>query len=141
MGKKFIQFKVNLDGLETVARWYTIVTIYNYEQKVAGDINKLILEEALNGIAEESFCGIRETKEEYLNKNGEKKTKIKNEKVLANYVFIKTKMNPRVWAMLTNITGVSAILCTSGVPVSTPDSKIAHIKEILAGGEEHNVSN
>jgi len=140
MGKKFTQFRVNLEGLETVARWYTIVTIYNYEQKVAGDINKMILDDALKGVAEESFCGIKEIKEDYFNKAGEKKTKIRNDKVLANYVFIKTKMNSQVWAILTNITGVSAILCTSGIPIFTPESKIDHIKEILAGGDETNAS-
>lgn len=140
MGKKFTQFRVNLEGLETVARWYTIVTIYNYEQKVAGDINKMILEDALNGVAEESFCGIKEIREDYLNKKGEKRTKIRNDKVLANYVFVKTKMNDQVWAILTNITGVSAILCTSGIPICTPDSKIDHIKKILSGGEECNAS-
>lgn len=140
MGKKFTTFKVNLEGLETIARWYTIVTIYNYEQKVTNDINKMICEDALSGIAEESFCGIKEIKEEVTNKKGEKRIKIRNEKVMANYVFIKTKMDARVWSMLTNITGVSAILCTAGIPIPTSDSKIEKIKTILMEVPEANAS-
>lgn len=131
MGKKFVTFKVNLDGLDDVPRWYTIVTNYNYEQKVANDITKMIDDRVLDGTIIDVFSGVKEVKEETRNKKDEIKIKIKNEKVMANYVFVKTKMNATIWSILTNITGVSAILCTSGTPISTSDSKIKEIKDIM----------
>ena len=133
MGKKFTTFRVNLDGLSTTARWYTIVTHYNYEQKVASDINQMIIDGKIDNYVEEVFSGIKEMKEETVNKKGEKKTKIKNEKIMANYVFVKTKMDATIWSILTNITGVSAILCIAGEPISTPDYKIKQMKTLLEG--------
>lgn len=131
MGKKFTTFKVNLDGLDITPRWYTIVTQYNYEQKVANDINKMSNDERMKGIICEAFSGIKEIKQEVRNKKGELKIKIINEKVMANYVFVKTKVNPEVWGILSNITGVSAILCVSGVPISTPDIEIEKMRKLL----------
>jgi transcriptional antiterminator NusG len=131
MGQKYVTFKVNLDGLDTKARWYTIVTQYNYEQKVASDINRMIKEATLDDSIEEAFCGIKEEDYVFTNSKGEHKLKTRNVKVMANYVFIKTKMDANIWSVLTNITGVSAILCTAGIPVSTSDSKIKEIKEML----------
>jgi transcription antitermination factor NusG len=131
MGKKYTLFKVNLDGLEEKARWYTIVTQYNYEQKVLNDINRMIIDTNLSSSMEEAFCGIKEEDYVFTNSKGEKKIKTKNIKVMANYVFIKTKMTADIWAVLTNITGVSAILCTAGIPVFTSETKIKEIKEML----------
>lgn len=133
MGKKYTTFKVNLEGLESISAWYTIVTQYNYEQKVTNDINKIIKDNTYNGLICDVFSGIKEIKEETVNAKGEKKIKIKNEKILSNYVFVKTKMSVEIWAMLTNITGVSAILCTSGRPISTSENKINNMKLLLTG--------
>lgn len=131
MGKKFTAFNVNLEGLDSEAQWYTIVTQYNYEQYVVNSINKLIEENQGNKFIFETFSGIVEIEQSYKNKKGETKTKIKNEKVIPNYVFVKAIMDVNAWNILTNLTGVSAILCTSGTPVATTDSKIKEIKQWL----------
>lgn len=130
MGKKYTNFRVNLEGLDTQPLWYTIITQYNYENYVVNSINKIINENS-NGLLIETFSGVVEHKEETVNKKGEIKTKIKNEKIFPNYVFVKAIMNIETWTMLTNLTGVSAILCTSGVPVPTTDKKILEIKNYL----------
>ncbi len=131
MGKKYTTFKVNLEGLNDKARWYTIVTQYNYEQKVASDISVMIKDHSLSDYIEDVFCGIREEEEVVENSKGELKVKMKNVKVMANYVFVKTKMDAKIWSVLTNITGVSAILCTAGMPVSTSDKKMLETKKML----------
>lgn len=130
MGKKYTNFKVNLDGLETKSQWYTIVTQYNYEQYVVNSLNKII-EDKSNSYIFEAFSGIVVTEQQTVNKKGVVRTKVKNEKVIPNYVFVKAIMNVDTWNLLTNLTGVSAILCTSGVPVATTDTKIADIKHWL----------
>ena len=62
MGKKYNMFKVNLEGLDDKARWYTIVTQYNYEQKVANNIKTMIKDKSLNSNIEDVFCCITEEK-------------------------------------------------------------------------------
>ena len=131
MGKKYTNFKVNLDGLDSKSQWYTVVTQYNYEQYVVNSINKIIEENKSNPFIFEAFSGIVVTEQRTVNKKGVVRTKVKNEKVIPNYVFVKTIMNVDTWNLLTNLTGVSAILCTSGVPVATTDTKIAEIKNWL----------
>lgn len=136
MIKKTPLFKVNLDGLDDKPRWYTIVTNYNYEQKVSRDINKL---SESNDMVYESFSGVTEVKEEKKNKKGEIKIKTKNIKLFPNYVFCKAIMNATTWSILTNITGVSAILCLGGTPVSTEEKKINHIKSTLNNYEINDI--
>lgn len=131
MGKKYTNFKVNLDGLDSKPQWYTVVTQYNYEQYVVNSINKVIEENKSNQFIFEAFSGIVVTEQEVVNKKGVTKIKVKNEKVIPNYVFVKAIMNVNTWNILTNLTGVSAVLCTSGVPVATTDTKIAEIKNWL----------
>lgn len=131
MGKKYTNFKVNLDGLDKEPLWYTIVTQYNYENYVVNSINKIITEGTGNNLLLEAFSGVVELETKTYNKKGEEKIKIKNEKILPNYVFVKALMTIETWNMLTNLTGVSAILCTSGVPVSTTDEKIKETKKHL----------
>lgn len=131
MGKKFTSFNVNLEGLDSKPQWYTIVTQYNYEQYVVNSLNKIIEENSNEQFVFEAFSGVVEREELYKNKKGETKTKIRNEKIIPNYVFVKAIMNVRAWNVLTNLTGVSAILCTSGTPVATTDSKIIEIKQWL----------
>lgn len=131
MGKKYNMFKVNLEGLDDKARWYTIVTQYNYEQKVANNIKTMIKDKSLNSNIEDVFCCITEEKVSTKNKKGETVLKTKNEKLMSNYVFVKTKMDVHIWSLLTGITGVSAILCVAGIPVSTSDKKIQEIRDML----------
>lgn len=131
MGKKYTNFKVNLEGLDSKPQWYTVVTQYNYEQYVVNSINKIIEENKSNQFIFEAFSGVVVTEQKTINKKGDTKIKIKNEKVIPNYVFIKAIMNVNTWNILTNLTGVSAVLCTSGVPVATTDTKISEIKNWL----------
>lgn len=136
MGKKYTNFKVNLEGLDTKPQWYTIVTQYNYEQYVVNSINKIIDENKVDPFIFEAFSGIVVTEKKVVDKKGAIKIKTKNEKVIPNYVFVKATMNINTWNILTNLTGVSAILCTSGIPVATTDSKIVEIKNWLEGINE-----
>lgn len=131
MGKKFTAFNVNLEGLNSKPQWYTIVTQYNYEQYVVNSINKVIEENPGEQLLFEAFSGIVEVEQMHTNKKGQTSIKIKNEKVIPNYVFVKALMDVRTWNLLTNLTGVSAVLCTSGVPVATTDKKIDEIKQWL----------
>ena len=128
MGKKYVTFNVNLEGLDDKARWYTIVTQYNYEQMVTNNLNKLAQS---NENIDHAFCAIKE--EEYVTTNakGQHVVKTKNVKMMANYVFVKAKMDVDVWTTIMNITGVSAILCTAGIPVFTSEKKINEIKKDL----------
>lgn len=129
--KKQVLFNANLDGLDKEADWYTIVTLYNYEDIVANKLNELSKIPEYSEFIFGGFPGIKKTKEHYINKKGEYKIKNKNTKVFSNYCFVKCKMTPEIWNTLMNITGFSSIICISGRPVGTREEKIKEVKEML----------
>lgn len=131
MFKKYMLFNVNLEGLDDKPRWYTLTTGYNYEQKVAKDLlKKASLPEYQDKIVD-AFSGVRENQLFTTLKSGEIKIKSKFDKVLTNYAFVKATMTPEIWNDITGMTGVSGVVCISGRPVETLESKINETRELV----------
>ena len=133
--KKQVLFNASLEGLDKEADWYTIVTLYNYEDIVANKLKELSKMPEYNKFIFDGFPGLKTVKEHYINKKGEYKTKYKKTKMFSNYCFVKCKMTPEIWNTLMNITGFSSIICISGRPVGTKESKINEIREMLKSEE------
>lgn len=131
MRKKQVLFNANLDGLDKKPEWYTIVTLYNYEDMVANKINEMSMMDEYKDFIIEAFPGVQKVKEHYINKKGEYCTKIKSKKILSNYCFVKCYITPEIWNTLTNITGFGSIICISGRPVSTSESEINKVKDMM----------
>lgn len=132
MGQKYTLFKASLEGLDDKPRWYTIITAYNYEQKVTNDLKKMAASPEFKDLVVDAFSGSKITEELYTVKSGEIKVKNKTDKVFMNYVFVKSTMDAKMWNTLMNITGVSGILCVAGRPVYTDDNKIEETRAMLS---------
>ena len=133
--KKQVLFNASLEGLDKEADWYTIVTLHNYEDIVANKLKELSKMPEYNKFIFDGFPGLKIIKEHYINKKGEYKTKYKKTKMFSNYCFVKCKMTQEIWNTLMNITGFSSIICISGRPVGTKESKINEIREMLKSEE------
>jgi len=129
MGKKMPATIINLDGVSKNPQWYTIVTKYNYEQKLAENIMGGIEKVGLSEKVFEVLVPIRETTETYVNKKGKRAEKVKREKVYPLYIFIKTIMDGDVWNYIKNSEGSSTILAPSGFPIVITEEEILKIKQ------------
>lgn len=128
MGKKYVSFDINLEGSGVEPKWYTLVTMSNYEAKVEKNIKMIIDNGISNGQIVDVFAPIKQIKTVKEYKNGKKKIITKNEKILPNYVFVKAQMNIDMWKMINNITGVKVILTSSGTPIPVDEKEIESIK-------------
>ena len=73
--KKQVLFNANLDGLDKEADWYTIVTLYNYEDIVANKLQELSKMPEYDKYIFDGFPGLKKIKEHYINKKTKKKQK------------------------------------------------------------------
>jgi transcriptional antiterminator NusG len=129
MGKKYVSFNINLDGLVEEERWYTLFTGWNCEMDVIDRINKINITTKSGIKISEAFTPLQEVIVQK-KKNGLMVDTIKYEKVMPNYVFIKTKLDSDMYQLIMNISGVSAIMCTSGIPSSIQEKDIEKMKGI-----------
>ena len=66
--KKQVLFNASLQGLDTEADWYTIVTLYNYEDIVANKLKELSKMPEYDKFIFDGFPGLKIIKEHYINK-------------------------------------------------------------------------
>ena len=90
MGQKYTLFKASLEGLNDKPRWYTIITAYNYEQKVTNDLKRLAASPEFKDLIVDAFSGSKITEELYTVKSGE--IKIKN----ANFFLATKQQKPQI---------------------------------------------
>lgn len=125
MGKKHTQFRVNVEGLGDTERWYALTTSWNYESFV---IERIIdMNKNLGMIILDTFTPTVER----LEQRG-KKTKLVKEKLMPNYVFIKTKLTVDVYKLIMNISGVVGFMCMGGVPAIITEKDIDNIKNKMS---------
>ena len=129
MGKKMPATIINLDGISAFPKWYTIVTKYNYERKLAKNIMGGIEKVGLSENIFEVLVPIKETTETYVNSKGKRAERTKHEKVYPLYIFIKAIMNEGVWDYIKNSEGSSTILAPSGFPIAIEEDEILRIKQ------------
>jgi transcriptional antiterminator NusG len=128
MGKKMPGAKINLEGVSVFPKWYTVVTKYNYEQKLANTILEGAEKAGVGEYIIEVMAPIKTTVEVKYNAKGKKTERVKHEKIYPLYVFVKAIMNDEVWNYIKNIEGSSAILAPSGFPVTIEEEDINTIK-------------
>lgn len=130
MAKAMPKVMIDISCTPDTPEWYTVVTKYNYEKKFAKDV---MLGKERGGVEEyikEIVVPFRETKETKILKSGKTKEKIKIEKIMPLYVFVKCIMNDRVWDYLRSKAGFSAVLAIGDQLVETPEHEIMKVKEI-----------
>jgi transcription termination/antitermination protein NusG len=129
MGKKMPATKIVLDGVSTFPRWYTVVTKFNYEQKLAETIMNGIENAGFGDRIFEVLVPIRQTVETKVNTKGQRVERKKQEKIYPLYIFVKAIMTDDVWNYIKNSEGSAAILAPSGTPIEISEDEILKIKE------------
>lgn len=128
MGQKMPVVRIDLSSCPTGAAWYTVVTLYNYEKKYADDLMKGVKNAGLEGRILDTVVAFRETEYTTISKSGKESKKVKVEKVMPLYVFVKAVMDEQVWDYLRNTTGAHTVLAAGGCPSIMDDDDINKIK-------------
>lgn len=120
---------INLDGISIFPRWYTVVTKYNYEAKLAENLLSGAEKAGLGNKIFEVLVPIKTTIETKINSKNKKVEQKKHEKIYPLYIFIKTIMCGEVWNYIKNTEGSSTILAPGGIPLAIEEDEIIKIKE------------
>jgi transcriptional antiterminator NusG len=139
MGQKMPVIRIDLSSCPKQAAWYTVVTLYNYEKKYAEDLMKGVKNAGLEGKILDTCVAIRETEYTTATKSGKTNKKVKVEKIMPLYVFVKAIMDEQVWDYLRNTTGAHTVLAAGGCPSIMTDKEILKIKEACGLLERDNV--
>lgn len=107
-------------------QWYVIHTYSGYENKVKGNIEKLVENSNMGDVIQEVSVPIEEVTEF---KNGKKK--VVQRKLFPGYVLVKMVMNDDTWYVVRNTRGVTSFVGPGSKPVALTD------EEVLAMGLEN----
>jgi transcriptional antiterminator NusG len=103
--------------------WYAIQTLQNYEEKVREKIEMLVKNN--NNYQGVIFQIEVPAEEKTIIKNGSKK--VKTQKLIPGYVFIKMVMTPEIQQAIRRIHGVKNFVGTDGIPVPISSSEIRRL--------------
>lgn len=129
MGQKMPVIPVNFTNVGEDARWYTIVTKFNYEQKFVKDLWAGLKNVGLEDQIVEVVVPNKEHREKVIDKNNKEKEKITIEKVMPLYVFVKAVMDERVFYYLRNTAGCANIMAAGGSLLIMTEDEINKIKQ------------
>ncbi len=110
-------------------QWYVLKTQYGYEQIAEQSLNDMV---AINkDLADKIFSVVVPREEVVEERNGKKKTVIKNK--FPNYLFIKMIYTKDVWYMVRNCRGVQDFLTDSNnipLPMAPEEVKRTQLEEV-----------
>lgn len=129
MGLKMPVIPVNFTNVSQDARWYTIVTKFNYEQKFVKDLWAGLKNVGLEDNIHEVVLPFKEHREIVKDSKGKDKEKITIEKVMPLYVFVKAVMDERVFYYLRNTAGCANIMAAGGSILVMTDEEVLKIKQ------------
>jgi hypothetical protein len=131
MFKKIVLGSVDLSDVSDDFKWYTLVTQFNYEEKVLENIKDGLIATNQQDLVCDCFVPIKYKKETNLLADGTTSDRIRKTKgAFSNYIFIKCKLTETLWNMFRTTTGVAVIPTVGGIPVSVTEDEINRIKEI-----------
>jgi len=133
MAKKVILGAVDLSDVPYEYQWYTLVTQFNYEEKVLENIKDALSSMNLQKYVTDCFVPIKYKKETVTLANGTTKEKIKKLKgSFSNYIFLKCILTDAMWNTLRTTTGIAVIPTVGGIPVAVTEQEINNIKRLQA---------
>ncbi|MGH2331089.1 transcription termination/antitermination protein NusG [Thermoanaerobacter mathranii] len=103
--------------------WYAIQTLQNYEEKVKEKIEMIVKNN--NNYGNMVFQIEIPVEEKTIIKNGSRK--VKKQKLIPGYVFIKMVMTPEIQQIIRRIHGVKNFVGTDGIPVPISSSEIKRL--------------
>ena len=113
-------------------RWYALSVVSGQENVVKVNLKEAIRKNKLENDIVEVF--VPEIIEVYITKKKERKQKIK--KMFPGYVFVKSRMNDKIWYILRNTPGVRLVIGSDIHPIPVSDSEIEAMKQTVADKEE-----
>lgn len=128
MAKKVVLGKVDLDGVTDDFAWYTVITLFNNEEKYIDNVQCAVRGTPFEELIAEYFVPIRYQRTRTI---VDGKVKVRTSKVkgcYSTYVFIKAKMTPDLWNLLRTIPGIAVVLTTGGQPVALSDEELERIR-------------
>lgn len=121
---------IDLEGQPTEPSWYPIVTKYNCEQSYLKQVLEGLKGKGLEEKIVDTFAPIREYTVITTTKTGKEKERLKKEKILPNYAFVKAVMSEEVWDYLRTRNGASTVLVTGGIPCCISEEEIEKMKKL-----------
>lgn len=113
---------------DDVLRWYTLSVVSWQEGVVINNLHETIKKNKMLEDIVEVY--IPEMIEVYYNKKHEKKKKIK--KLYPWYVFVKSRMNEKIWYILRNTPWVRLIIWSEIYPTAISEEEMDQIKQKVA---------
>ncbi len=117
---------------DSVLRRYVLSVVSGQESMVLTNLYETISKNKLSDAVVEVF--VPEIVEVHITKKKEKKKKLK--KLYPGYVFVRSKMNDKIWYILRNTPWVRLIIGSEIFPTPVTDQEIADIKKVVNEKEE-----
>jgi len=105
--------------VDSVPRWYVIHTYSGYENKVAGNINKIVENRGLSDM----IFDVKVPTEKVVEVSGTGEKEIERKK-FPSYVLVKMIMNDESWHVIRNTTGVTGFVGPGSRPVPLSDKEV-----------------
>ncbi len=111
--------------MSDAAKWYVVHTYSGYENKVAGNLEKMVENRRLSDLIQE----IRVPTEKVIEYKDDKKREVER-KIFPGYVLVKMVMDDDSWYVVRNIRGVTGFVGPASKPIPLTE------EEVLALGVE-----
>lgn len=105
--------------IDSVPHWYVIHTYSGYENKVAGNIEKIVENRGL----QDMIFDVKIPTEKVVEISGDKEKEIER-KIFPSYVLVKMLMNDESWHIIRNTTGVTGFVGPGSRPVPLSDKEV-----------------
>ena len=106
--------------VDSVPRWYVIHTYSGYENKVAGNIEKIVENRKLSNM----IFDVKVPTEKVVEVTGSGGEKEIERKLFPSYVLVKMVMNDESWHIIRNTTGVTGFVGPGSRPVPLSESEV-----------------
>ena len=129
MGQKMMKIPIDFSLCPDYACYYTIVTMFNYEQKFVRDVRTSLENSGTEELIEDIYIPTTSYDKKYITSKDEEKVKHVDEKLMPLYVFVKCKMTSELYSFLRNTTGCAAIMSVGNTLSTMNDSEINQLRE------------
>ncbi len=106
--------------MSDAAKWYVVHTYSGYENKVAGNLEKMVENRRLQELIQE----IRVPTEKVIEYKDEKKREVER-KIFPGYVLVKMIMDDDSWYVVRNIRGVTGFVGPASKPIPLTEEEVA----------------
>lgn len=133
MAKKVILGKVDLTGVSEDYAWYTVITLFNNEEKYVENVQNAVRGSMYEHLIAEYLVPIHYSRVSTRARDGKVRTRTSKVKgCYSTYVFIKAMMTDGLWNFLRTIPGIAVVLSTGGQPVALAEEEVEHIRRDCA---------